>query len=96
MLLNTNSFGKGLLKVKVRAMNDISVSDVDVDLENILQACRNYSDRSPDEHGNTVSRRLNYNNNFSNVFRLTLNYKYVQVLACLCCVTVTWFASTDR
>ncbi|XP_044057560.1 polycystic kidney disease protein 1-like 2 isoform X2 [Siniperca chuatsi] len=44
---------EGLLKVKVRAMNAFSNSDVDVDLDNILQACQNYSDHSPDEHGNT-------------------------------------------
>ncbi|XP_070762062.1 polycystin-1-like protein 2 [Enoplosus armatus] len=44
---------EGLLKVKVQAMNAFSDSDVDVDLENILQACQNYS--SPDEHGNTTA-----------------------------------------
>ncbi|XP_039983123.1 polycystic kidney disease protein 1-like 2 [Xiphias gladius] len=45
---------EGLLKVKVQAMNAFSAFDVDVDLENILEACQNYSDFSPDEHGNTV------------------------------------------
>ncbi|XP_042266661.1 polycystic kidney disease protein 1-like 2 [Thunnus maccoyii] len=45
---------EGLLRVKVQAMNALSASDVDVDLENILQACRNYSDFSSEEHGNTT------------------------------------------
>ncbi|KAM7406118.1 hypothetical protein PAMP_000517 [Pampus punctatissimus] len=45
---------EGSLKVKVRAMNALSTSDVDVDLENILQACRNFSDYSSEEHGNTT------------------------------------------
>lgn len=63
MCLNTLSFGKGLLKVKIRAMNAFSASDLDVDLENILRACQNYSDRSPDEHGDTVCRRSASNNN---------------------------------
>ncbi|XP_035483332.2 polycystic kidney disease protein 1-like 2 isoform X1 [Scophthalmus maximus] len=44
----------GLFKVKVRAVNALSASDVDVDLENILRACQNYSDFSPVEHGNTT------------------------------------------
>lgn len=52
------SFGKGLLKVSVRAMNAFSASDVDVDLENILEACQNYSNVSPDKHGNKVWRVL--------------------------------------
>lgn len=55
-MLNTNCFGKGLLKVNIRAMNTISASDVDVNLEKILQTCQNYSDNSLDEYGNTVSR----------------------------------------
>ncbi|XP_076592785.1 polycystin-1-like protein 2 [Chaetodon auriga] len=42
---------EGLLKVKVRAVNAFSASDVDVDLENVLQACHNYSDHSLDEYG---------------------------------------------
>ncbi|XP_026234452.1 polycystic kidney disease protein 1-like 2 [Anabas testudineus] len=41
---------EGLLKVSVRATNAVSASDVDVDLENILETCRNYSDFSPDGH----------------------------------------------
>ncbi|KAF3686447.1 Polycystic kidney disease protein 1-like 2 PC1-like 2 protein Polycystin-1L2 Precursor [Channa argus] len=45
---------EALLKVNVRAMNAFSASDVDVDLENILEACQNYSDLSPDDHGNTT------------------------------------------
>lgn len=49
--------------MKVRAMNAISASDVDVDLENILLACQNYSDHSPNEHGDTVSKRFASNNN---------------------------------
>lgn len=81
-MLNTNCVGKGLLKVNVRAMNAVSASDVDVDLENILQACQNYSDRSLDEYGNTVCRGLASNNHdlCTNVFHLSLNCKYVQVL----------------
>ncbi|KAM9366988.1 polycystin-1-like protein 2 [Symphorus nematophorus] len=45
---------EGLLKVQVRAMNDVAASEVDVDLEKILQACQNYSDGSLDEYGNTT------------------------------------------
>ncbi|KAK2854028.1 hypothetical protein Q5P01_006689 [Channa striata] len=45
---------EGLLKVNVRAMNAFSAFDVDVDLENILKSCQNYSDFSPDQHGNTT------------------------------------------
>ncbi|XP_051235467.1 polycystic kidney disease protein 1-like 2 isoform X2 [Dicentrarchus labrax] len=45
---------EGLLKVNVQALNAFSASDVDVDLENILQACQNYSDRSSNEHGDTT------------------------------------------
>ncbi|KAI3377913.1 hypothetical protein L3Q82_009040 [Scortum barcoo] len=45
---------EGLLKVKVRAINAFSASDVDVDVENILLACQNYSDLSSDEHGDTT------------------------------------------
>lgn len=48
--LNTNCFGKGLLRVSVQAMNALSASDVDVDLEDILEACHS----SPDPHGNSV------------------------------------------
>lgn len=44
-------------------MNAFSASDVDVDLENILKACQNYSDFLPDERGNTVRRILVSNNN---------------------------------
>lgn len=54
VILKTVCFGEGLLKVKVRAVNAFSTSDVDVDLKNILQACQNYSDRSPDDYDNTV------------------------------------------
>ncbi|KAM7424150.1 hypothetical protein PAMA_000478 [Pampus argenteus] len=35
-------------------MNALSTSDVDVDLENILQACHNFSDFSSEEPGNTT------------------------------------------
>ncbi|XP_032371632.1 polycystic kidney disease protein 1-like 2 [Etheostoma spectabile] len=45
---------KGPLKVNIRAVNAISASDVDVDLENILWACQNDSDSSPDKHRNTT------------------------------------------
>ncbi|XP_019954244.2 polycystin-1-like protein 2 isoform X2 [Paralichthys olivaceus] len=45
---------EGLFKVKIRAVNALSTSDVDVDLEKILEACQNYSDFSPEEHGNTT------------------------------------------
>ncbi|KAM3625915.1 uncharacterized protein V6R79_019756 [Siganus canaliculatus] len=45
---------EGSLSVKVRAMNADSASDVEVDLDNILQACQNYSDHSLDERGNTT------------------------------------------
>lgn len=61
MLLN--SFGKGLLKLTLRAVNALYASDVDVDLENILQACQNHSDLSPDNDGNTVCWRSVSNNN---------------------------------
>lgn len=52
--LKTLCFGEGLLRVKVQAVNAFSTSDVDVDLKNILQACQNYSDRSPDDYDNAV------------------------------------------
>ncbi|XP_034536196.1 polycystic kidney disease protein 1-like 2 [Notolabrus celidotus] len=42
---------EGLLKINVRAMNALSVANMDVDLENIRQACQNYSDLSPDTYG---------------------------------------------
>ncbi|CAJ1049631.1 polycystic kidney disease protein 1-like 2 [Xyrichtys novacula] len=42
---------EGLLRVNVQAMNALSASDVDVDLENILQVCQNYSDLSADIYG---------------------------------------------
>ncbi|XP_036950669.1 polycystic kidney disease protein 1-like 2 isoform X1 [Acanthopagrus latus] len=45
---------EGLLRVKVQAVNAFSTSDVDVDLKNILQACQNYSDRSPDDYDNAT------------------------------------------
>ena len=54
MLLTKNYFAEGLLKVKVRAMNAFSDSDVDVDLENIVRACLNYSDSTPDKQVNGV------------------------------------------
>ncbi|XP_078114747.1 polycystin-1-like protein 2 [Sander vitreus] len=44
---------EGPLKVNIRAVNAFSASDVDVDLENILWACQNDSDFSPDKHRNT-------------------------------------------
>ncbi|XP_075966222.1 polycystin-1-like protein 2 [Anarhichas minor] len=45
---------EGPLKVTLRAVNALSDSDVDVDLENILRACQNHSDLSPDKHENTT------------------------------------------
>ncbi|XP_054473206.1 polycystic kidney disease protein 1-like 2 [Anoplopoma fimbria] len=45
---------EGPLRVTLRAVNDLSASDVDVDLENILLACQNLSDFSPDKDGNTT------------------------------------------
>lgn len=74
-MLNKTCFGKGLLKVNIRAMNAFSASDVDVNLEKILQICQNYSDHSLDEYGNTVSRGSNND--------LSLNSKNVQVFTCL-------------
>lgn len=53
-----NCFAKGLFKVNVQAMNAFSASDVDVDLENILQACQNYSDGSLDEYEDNVCRSI--------------------------------------
>ncbi|XP_029000907.1 polycystic kidney disease protein 1-like 2 isoform X2 [Betta splendens] len=44
---------EGLVKVSVRAVNALSASDVDVDLEKTLEICSNYSDFSP-QHGNTT------------------------------------------
>ncbi|GAA6233697.1 polycystic kidney disease protein 1-like 2 isoform X1 [Lates japonicus] len=41
---------EGLLRVSVQAMNTLSASDVDVDLEDILEACHS----SPDQHGNST------------------------------------------
>ena len=38
-------------------MNAFSSSDVDVNLEKILEACQNYSDHL-DDYGNTVCKRL--------------------------------------
>lgn len=43
-----------MLKVHVRAMNGIWSLEVDVDLEDILQACRNHSDVLPDGQENKV------------------------------------------
>ncbi|XP_047436040.1 polycystic kidney disease protein 1-like 2 isoform X3 [Mugil cephalus] len=45
---------EGLLAVNVRAINALSDSNVDVDLEKLLQACQNYSDFSPDKDDNTT------------------------------------------
>ncbi|XP_028258061.1 polycystic kidney disease protein 1-like 2 [Parambassis ranga] len=45
---------EGLLNVKVQTMNTFSTSDVDVDLEAILEACQNLSDFSAVQHGNTT------------------------------------------
>ncbi|XP_068452137.1 polycystin-1-like protein 2 [Clinocottus analis] len=45
---------EGPLKVTLQAVNALSASEVDVDLENILRACQNHSDFSPDKHGNTT------------------------------------------
>ncbi len=58
MLLNANCAGEGLFQVTVRAVNAFSASDVDVDLENILQTCQNYSDGSLDEYVDTVCRSM--------------------------------------
>ncbi|XP_029354326.1 polycystic kidney disease protein 1-like 2 [Echeneis naucrates] len=44
---------EGLLKIQVKAVNALLSSDVDVDLENILKACQNYSDFSLGEPENT-------------------------------------------
>ncbi|XP_058485671.1 polycystin-1-like protein 2 [Solea solea] len=46
---------EGLVKIQVRAMNAFSASDVDVDLENILEACQNHSAH---EHENTADVRI--------------------------------------
>lgn len=56
-----NCFGEGLSKVKVRAMNAFTASDVDVHLEDILQACLNFSGQSLDDYEDTVCRRLALN-----------------------------------
>ncbi|KAM9408292.1 LOW QUALITY PROTEIN: polycystin-1-like protein 2 [Pholidichthys leucotaenia] len=45
---------EGPLKVKMRAVNAVSASDVDVDLKKILEICRNYSDSSPGTDENTT------------------------------------------
>lgn len=58
-----NVFGKGLLKVNVRATNALSAADVDVDLQKVLEACHNSSDSSPHQHGNVVGRILQSSNN---------------------------------
>lgn len=50
------SFGKGSLQVNVRATNGLSSSDVDVDLDKILEACQNYSDFSPSTNEHTVCK----------------------------------------
>ncbi|XP_041634961.1 polycystic kidney disease protein 1-like 2 [Cheilinus undulatus] len=42
---------EGLFEVNVRAINALSALDLDVDLEKILQVCQNYSELSPDDHG---------------------------------------------
>lgn len=60
-------------------MNAFFASDADVDLENILQACQNYSDHSPDEHGNTVCRRLASHN--SSLFTSEM-YFDIKLLIC--------------
>lgn len=39
-------------------MNAFSASDVDVDLENILEVCQNYSNLSPDKQANKAWREL--------------------------------------
>lgn len=56
--LNVISFGKGSLQVNVRATNGLSSSDVDVDLDKILEACQNYSDFSLDIDEHTVCKIL--------------------------------------
>ncbi|XP_039867914.1 polycystic kidney disease protein 1-like 2 [Simochromis diagramma] len=45
---------KGSLQVNVRATNGLSSSDVDVDLDKILEACQNYSDFSPSTNEHTA------------------------------------------
>ncbi|XP_069030569.1 polycystin-1-like protein 2 [Embiotoca jacksoni] len=45
---------EGSFKVNVQAINAFSASDVDVDLENILVTCQNYSDLSPGKDGNAT------------------------------------------
>ncbi|XP_029979509.1 polycystic kidney disease protein 1-like 2 [Sphaeramia orbicularis] len=47
---------EGSLKVNVQAMNAISAFDVDVDLDNILLACQNYSDRHENATGNLTDK----------------------------------------
>ncbi|XP_072237410.1 polycystin-1-like protein 2 [Leuresthes tenuis] len=44
---------EGFFTLKIRVRNDISTSDVAVDLEKILQACQNYSDSPTSPDGNT-------------------------------------------
>nr|XP_054588101.1 polycystic kidney disease protein 1-like 2 isoform X1 [Nothobranchius furzeri] len=46
---------EGLLTVKVQATNALSSSQLDVDFETILQACRNYSDSSKSQEKDDLS-----------------------------------------
>lgn len=57
-VIKCDVFVKGSLKVKVRATNALSSSDVDVDLEKILEACQNYSDFSPGNDENAVKYKM--------------------------------------
>lgn len=50
--------------MNIRATNALSASDADVDLRDILQACRNTSDHLLEESGNTVCRDRNISPSF--------------------------------
>jgi len=63
-----NPSGTGFFTLKVRAMNDLSTSDVDVDLEKILQACQNYSDSPTSPDGNIVCISINSRHLFTLVY----------------------------
>ena len=90
---SSNSFHTGLFKVEVRASNAFSASDVDVDLEKILEACQNYSDFSADELGNMVCWMESNNNNLCTDETCFLD-KMINMCVCACC-WLSFYLQTD-
>lgn len=55
------SCGTGLLKVLIRATNAFSSSDVEVDLEEVLQVCQNHSETFLSQNGEKVCISMDMN-----------------------------------